>query len=288
MTLSVNHVLAGVLLSGVLVLTGWSAENTQNSATEVTGLIQDNGDQLTALNLHIDGLNRQRTIMVYLPPDYQLSDSRYPVLYMHDGQNLFDEQTSYAGEWRVDETMNRLADNNQLSAIVVGIYNGEAKRMTEYSPWPNDRFGEGEGKAYVDFIVNTLKPEIDRQFRTLASREHTAIMGSSMGGLISHYAIFAYPQVFGRAGVFSPSYWYNDKVFDFTQAHSLPANTRIFLAVGEKEGKDMVDNMQKMATLMSEKEMSGVSVHSQVDDGREHNEAYWADIFDEAVLWLYK
>ena len=289
MIFTVKHFFSGVLLgASTLILAACSTDSTTEGSVEVSEVKHGAANHLVSLNVHIDSLKRDRKILVYLPADYYVSDRRYPVLYMHDGQNLFDEQTSYAGEWRVDETMNSLATNKQLSAIVVGIYNGEVARMTEYSPWPNERFGEGEGKAYVEFIANTLKPTIDRQFRTLPSREHTGIMGSSMGGLISHYAVFAYPEVFGRAGVLSPSYWYNDNVYQFTQRHSLPADTRIFMAVGEKEGEDMVANMQRMATHLVKRELSGVRLHSQVDEGREHNEAYWADIFDEAVLWLYK
>jgi alpha-glucosidase len=122
---------------------------------------------------------------------------------MHDGQNLFDNATSFAGEWKVDEILDSLYTYRGFSAIVVAIYNDDKERINEYSPWKNDSLGiGGDGDKYVKFIVNTLKPFIDRHYRTLSGRENTAIMGSSMGGLISLYAALEYPDVFGNAGIF--------------------------------------------------------------------------------------
>lgn len=106
------------------------------------------------------GLNRHRQVRLYLPPGYSSSDKRYPVLYMHDGQNLFDEATAYAGEWGVDETLNELASAGQLELIVVAIDNGGEKRMTELNPVDHAKFGKAEGKAYVEFIATTVKPYI--------------------------------------------------------------------------------------------------------------------------------
>jgi len=156
--------------------------------------------------LEIPGLNRKRQIRIYVPPGYATSGKRYPVLYMHDGQNLFDVATAYKLEWNVDETLNALAKSDNLEIIVVGIDNGQDKRMTELNAWDNTQFGKQEGKQYIEFIVNVLKPLIDQRFRTKSDRSNTAIMGSSMGGLITHYAINQYPDVFGKAGIFSPSY----------------------------------------------------------------------------------
>ena len=143
----------------------------------------------------IPQLNRTRRIWIYLPPDYNYNtDKRYSVLYMQDGQNLFDDATSYAGEWGVDEFMDSLKYGQ---CIVVGIDNGGDKRMTEYNPYDNKKFGKGEGKKYIDFLVKTLKPFIDKNYRTLPGIQNTGIAGSSMGGLISLYAILQYPKVFG-------------------------------------------------------------------------------------------
>src|SRR5688572_17966548 len=148
-------------------------------------------------------LGNARDITVYLPPSYSRNDgSRYPVVYMHDGQNLFDPRTSFAGEWNVDGTIDH-ASSEGIEAIVVGIPNFGAERCNEYSPFDDPKHGPGKGDAYIAFIVDTLKPIIDADFRTQPGHDATGIAGSSMGGLISLYAMFHRPDVFGFAGVMS-------------------------------------------------------------------------------------
>ena len=151
--------------------------------------------------LEMPGLDRSRTLRVYLPPGYARASRRYPVIYMHDGQNLFDDATAYAGEWGVDETLDALAATRGFEAIVVGIDNGGEQRMAELSPWPSKDVPKAEGEAYLGFITTIVKPFIDTVYRTEPGRRHTAIIGSSMGGLLSHYAINRRPDVFALAGV---------------------------------------------------------------------------------------
>ncbi len=233
-------------------------------------------------------LNRKRKLRLYLPPNYENSTERYPVLYMHDGQNLFDDATSFAGEWEVDESLNALYEKKGFSLIVVGIDNGGEKRMNELSPWENSKYGVAEGKQYMDFIVNIVKPYIDKNYRTLADRKNTAIMGSSMGGLISHHAIFEYPQIFSKAGIFSPSFWYSEAVFPFSQIKKLQSDSRLYFLVGSNEGYDMVEGMNKMVLSLKEQ---GLDQHLVIDrtvkDG-EHNEVFWRSEFSDAITWLFK
>ena len=242
--------------------------------------------QVVPKQLDMPGLDRKRTLRIYLPPGYHQGTERFPVLYMHDGQNLFDDATSYVGEWGIDETMDALALSHGLRIIVVGIDNGGVKRMNELSPWPNARFGAAEGKQYMEFVVKTVKPYVDTNLRTRPEREHTAIMGSSMGGLISHYAIHEYPQVFSKAGIFSPSYWYAKEVFDFTRAHPLPAGSRSYLLMGGKEGPEATGDMLKMAELMRSTGKDQ-ALESVIVPSGEHNETFWRAEFPKAVLWLF-
>ena len=145
-----------------------------------------------------------------MPLDYYTAHKHYPVLYMHDNQNIFDEATAYSRtEWQVDETLNQLHTEGKPSAIIVGINNGD-RRSEEYSPWEHRSIGKPEGKKYAQFVAETLKPYIDSSFRTKPEAKHTGVMGSSMGGLISMYIGLEYPTVFGRVGVFSPSFWVSD------------------------------------------------------------------------------
>lgn len=174
------------IVTSLLLVQGCDTEHDKPSTATKNVIILEK-------TLTIPKLNRQRRLRIYLPENYQLSKQHYPVLYMHDAQNLFDDKTAYAGEWGIDETLNRLAAENGLSLIVVGIDNGLELRMNELSPWPNQEYGVAEGEQYMDFIVNEVKPFIDKSYRTLTDKNNTAIMGSSMGGLISHYAIFEYP-----------------------------------------------------------------------------------------------
>ena len=175
------------------------------AGVELTGNIVGNIRRLRAVES--PQLGNHRDVLVYLPPSYPVSGRHYPTIYMHDGQNLFDAATSYAGEWQVDETMERIAPEG-IEAIVIAVPNMGAERIAEYAPFRDERVGGGRGDAYLAFLVDTLKPDVDRNFRTRRDAEHTGIIGSSMGGLISLYAFLTRPDVFGFAGVMSPSLWF--------------------------------------------------------------------------------
>lgn len=239
----------------------------------------------------IPGLQRTRSIRLYLPPNYESTNEVYPVLYMQDGQNLFDNNTSYAGEWRIDETLNSLYDKYGFSLIVVGIDNGQETRINEYSPWENPKYGKPEGSLYVDFIVTVLKPYIDKNYRTRSEVANTGIMGSSMGGLISHYAILAYPEVFSKAGIYSPSYWFTDEVFKFTEQHSArltPAH-RIHLLGGSQEGsREMGAKMQRVHHIIDNKQPPGANIRLDVIAGGKHSESFWAEHFADTVIYLFQ
>ena len=235
--------------------------------------------------VEMSSLQRKRTYRVYLPSGYADSERRYPVLYMHDGQNLFDDATSYVGEWGVDESLNQLARDCDLEVIVVGVDHGDKLRVTELNPYDNARFGKGEGNAYVDFLVKELKPKIDREFRTLPDRAHTAIMGSSLGGLISNHAINRYPDVFGSAGLLSPSYWIAPQMFAATASNAALKNTRIYLAAGGMEGESMTEGFTQMQTLLQQK--AGADTwQAKLDAEGEHNEAFWQRVFPQAISWM--
>ena len=185
--------------------------------------------------LYSPQLDNRRPVLVYLPRGYNGAERRYPVIYMHDGQNLFDAVTSYAGEWQVDETLNKLAGEG-IEAIVVGLPNMGAERITEYSPYVDRRIKQGgKGHAYVNFIVETVKPLIDDAFRTQPERAHTGIMGSSMGGLISLAAFFQRPEIFGLAGVMSPAFWFGGEAILDTVRQAPFSPGRIYMDVGTAE-----------------------------------------------------
>jgi alpha-glucosidase len=242
-------------------------------------------------SIFIGSLQRNRLIRIYLPPDYHSSNRRYPVLYMHDGQNLFDSLTAYAGEWRVDESLDSIFIRKNLGLIIVGIDNGGVRRMHEYAPWVNETYHdpqEAEGKEYVQFIVEQLKPYVDKTYRTLSESRHTGIMGSSMGGLIAHYAIITYPETFGKAGIFSPSYWFNPEIYNATsQLKKLPVR-KIYILQGGNEFEGMPELTQKMVNTLKSVGLSGSKLRYEMDEAGTHSESFWATYFPEAVRFLFK
>ncbi|RLD21799.1 MAG: hypothetical protein DRI69_03080 [Bacteroidetes bacterium] len=235
----------------------------------------------------LDG--RTRKIWIYLPPGYETSTSSYPVLYMHDGQNLFDDSTSFAGEWHVDESLNDLYESNNIALIVIGVENGGTERLNEYSPWINPTYGGGDGDDYMDFIVETLKPFVDENYRTLSNRENTGLMGSSLGGLISHYGALASPDVFGKAGVFSPSFWFSDSTYIFGHANSNLQNMKIYFWAGGMESSqiDVPANTQAMIDTMISGGFNQSNAVLAVDPNGTHSEAFWSAEFPEAIKWLF-
>ncbi len=233
--------------------------------------------------------NRTRRIWLYLPPDYNTSSKQYPVLYMHDGQNLFDAATSFAGEWQVDETLNSLHASGNYGAIVVGIDNGGASRLNEYSPWNNPQYGGGEGAAYIDFIAQTLKPFIDANYRTLSSPEYTCLFGSSMGGLISTFGAVRYPNVFGKVGAFSPAYWFalNDLNNYISTSTTTISNVRISHVAGQNESGSMVSNINSVSTQLFIRGLVNSNSQIKIDADGTHTEAYWRREFGAAYQWLF-
>lgn len=228
-------------------------------------------------------LNIQKKIWVYLPKDYAYSDKKYPVMYMHDAQNLFDAKTSYVGEWEVDEALNKM--NAQL--IVIGIEHGNEKRIDELTPYKNEKYGGGNGDNYLKFIVETLKPKVDSLYRTKSNAKNTAIFGSSLGGLISFYAVIKHPNVFGKAGIFSPSFWFSDEVYSLMEK-SETSKAKIFFLCGDKENETMVSDLKKMQTLLDRNRCYCLKLNKTVivKDG-EHNEKLWKENFEQAVKWLF-
>jgi glycosidase/predicted alpha/beta superfamily hydrolase len=236
-------------------------------------------------------LGRTRRVWLYLPPGYATSSQRYPVLYMHDGQNVFDARTSYAGEWGVDETLDSLRTVGDAGAIVVAVDNGQQRRFDEYSPWVNQKYGGGQGDAYVDFLVQTLKPYIDRHYRTLTDRLHTGVAGSSMGGLISLYAMLKYPEVFGRVGVFSPAFWVAPSIYEVARrAHPQPG-TRIYMVTGGLEGETPEvyarDHQRMVDTLAAAGFAVGRDMQAAIRADGKHAEWFWRREFPQAYQWLF-
>jgi predicted alpha/beta superfamily hydrolase len=245
-------------------------------------------------------LGNTRDILVYLPPSYPTANRTYPTLYMHDGQNLFDAATSFAGEWRVDDVLEQLAEEG-IEAIVVGIPNAGAQRLHEYSPFRDPRFGGGGAADYLEFVVETVRPLVDDAFRTTGEREGTATIGSSMGGLISLYAFFERPDVFGAVGAVSPSVGFaRDALIGYLERAQFVGG-RVYLDVGTHEGRPRDRDPLELRTdpgayvrlvreardlLVQKGYREGPDLLYVEEEGGVHNEAAWAQRFPRLVRFL--
>lgn len=240
--------------------------------------------QVTKFVIAAPQLDTLKTIWVYLPTNYQNSEKRYPVVYMHDAQNLFDAETSYVGEWEVDEYLDGLKNNE---SIVIGIEHGNEKRIDELTPYKHEKYGGGNGEAYLSFIKNTLKPHIDVMYRTKPDAKHTTLFGSSLGGLISFYGAITYPETFGNAGVFSPSFWFSEKIYDLVTSTEIPESSKFYFLVGDEEGENMVPDQERMVELLKSKGLKEEQIENHIIKGGKHNEAFWKAHFGNAYQWLY-
>lgn len=265
------------------------------------------GTVMVCQNVYSKPTDDSRDVLVYLPPSYANTARWYPVLYMHDGQNLFDEPTSYSGEWRVDETIEALSGEG-IEAIVVGIPNVEAAkpgaRLVQYAPFPNGEIGlPAKGDDYLAFVCDTVKSLIDANFRTLPDRAQTGIMGSSMGALISLYAYFQRPAVFGFVGMMSPAFWFtdDDAIFDYVTAQPHRAG-KLYLDVGTAEmenippddrhagvdsGVYLADARRMNELLLSQGYQPGAELRYVEEEGAVHHESAWARRLPDALrFWL--
>ena len=242
-------------------------------------------------------LGRTRRVLVYLPADYAAQPQRrYPVLYVHDGQNVFDEATSFSGEWGIDEILDRLrqAGQDATGSIVVAVDNGQQFRSDEYIPWPSAALKDqphpgGQGSAYVDFLARTLKPYVDAHYRTRPDAAHTGIAGSSLGGLISVYAALKYPGVFGEVGAFSPAFWVcNDSLRAYAKSHPAAHTARFYFVCGPKESETMLPLMRQWRDELRAEGVPAANLSFHTPATGEHKEWFWQREFPAAYQFLVR
>lgn len=228
-------------------------------------------------------LKNERDIIVWLPPSYFTSSKSYPVLYMHDGQNLFDPNTSFIGyDWKVDETLTTLIRDRMINeVIVVGIYNTKA-RLKEYN------FFTSRGKKYSLFLIKELKPYIDENYRTLRNSNNTALIGSSLGGLISFQLLQHYPNVFGKAACMSNSFWVdNGKIFKSISKNGFDEKALLYIDCGNDEKELIADNRKMCKKIKSQKIFTNGNFYCQFFPDAKHNEHDWAKRLHIPLIFLF-
>ena len=258
------------------------------------------GDVRHHKSFHSTILNNDRDLVVYLPPGYDANPKlRYSVLYLHDGQNLFDGATSFipGKEWQIDETAQRLIAAGKIEPlIIVGVNNTGKDRIDEYTPVQDAKRKIG-GKAdlYGRMLVEELKPFIDANYRTIRDAQHTGLGGSSLGGLVSLYLGLKYPKVFGRLAVVSPSVWFADKhIVSYTNAFAAKPKVRIWMDMGTKEGGNAADAQKAVSdarllrdTLIKKGWKLDKDLQYLEAEGAEHNESAWAERVERILTFLF-
>lgn len=271
---------------------GWSGINAWPRAESTA----PRGVTLLSDDMRMPQLNRNRRIWVYLPQSYGQANKRFPVIYMHDGQNVFDKATSFAGEWGVDETLDRLAAAGDSGAIIIAIDNGGRTRNEEYHLVHPDTGQPGQADAYLEFIVKTLKPLVDGAFETKSDRLNTAIMGASSGGSISLYAALKYPDIFGKAALFSTPLWVEPRfVAIAATANAYRAGTKLWFICGANEkvgqgppGMFARDQPALIDALAGAGFSRTTQLRATIDPAGQHNEQFWGRTFEDAYKWLFQ
>lgn len=280
--------------AGALALTAGAAAGCAGAAAVAPAARWTPGPAVSLFETGFDmpQLGRRRTIRLYLPPGYAGSDRRYRVLYMMDGQNLFDAATSFAGEWGVDDTLDRLVRAGDPGAIVIGVDNGGPARAEEYHPiLPGGEPGKAD--AFVNFLCQALKPEVDARLRTLTGPADTAILGASSGATLALHAAFTRPDVFGLAGAFSAPLWLAPAPAREVMA-LLPVRpwSRIALVSG---GREFVGDLQPGVFAAGLEPMRAAlfaagyrpdQIRIETDPDGQHNEAFWGRAFEGVYRFL--
>lgn len=244
--------------------------------------------EILSEDFEIPSMIKTRRLSVLLPYNYHETDKRYPVLYLQDGQNLFDEFAPF-GNWGLTKRLAVLAEQGMGDVIVVAIDHAEEQRIAEFTPSFRTRLGVGDGKKYVRFLADRLKPYIDQNFRTLPDRMHTGIGGSSMGGLISLYAGIMYPEVYSKLMIFSPSLWVSPQIHQQAIQLHEPGGMQFYLYAGGRESENMLASMEQLRVGLRANTSApeAMDVHLAVDPEGQHNELRWGIEFPYALEWLF-
>jgi predicted alpha/beta superfamily hydrolase len=236
----------------------------------------------------IPQLGRKRRISALLPADYYETDKSYPVLYLKDGQNLFDENAPF-GNWAIDKSLEELYREGYTDIIVIAIDHGGEDRITEYLPYFNFKFGKGEGELYLKFVENTLIPYVNKKYRTKTEREFTGIGGSSMGGLISLYAGLNHQETFSKMMIFSPSLWIAPRIFQQAVNFHPELPTKMYIYAGGKESEKHMPNVLRFKNALVENKVKSINMDLKLSLNPEgtHSESFWRPEFPRALKWLY-
>lgn len=230
---------------------------------------------------------RKRRISALLPYDYYHSNRFYPILFLNDGQNLWEDDAPY-GNWGIDDTLKNMAAEGMKDVIIIAIDHGGKERLSEYSPYSTPKFGEAQGDLYLDFLINTLKPYIEKTFRILPGRINAGIGGSSMGGLISLYAGIKHSDIFSKLMVFSPSLWIAPKLFEDITHYQPEELVEMYIYAGKHESESHLDNVKRFEQVLKNSPCAEkTKFQLSINPNGTHSEVFWSHEFPIALKWLF-
>ncbi len=239
---------------------------------------------------------RDRQALVWLPPGYDAAvGRRYPVVYLHDGQNVFDAATSFIGvEWGADETADRLVRADSIPPCILVAVANTPDRIADYTWVPDERSGGGGAAAYARYLIEELKPSIDSTYRTLPDAAHTTVLGSSLGGIVSLWLALEHPGVFGRVGCVSPATWWAGRDIVRVAAAAPHAPARVWLDIGTAEGaasegdpaRALADTRALRDALAARADARSMALHYEEVAGARHDERAWSARLDRILVFL--
>lgn len=259
----------------------WADTKGNHTTTEQVSILTS--------QLWLKALKRYRRIWVCLPPDYSSNPNRrYPVIYLHDGQNVFDAATSFAGEWKVDEALQTLSNQPGWEPVIaVAVDNGGGERINELTPFRNPTYGGGQGELYGKALVEDVKPLIDSLFRTKKDRINTALGGSSLGGIETLYMGFAWPQIYSKLLVFSPSLWYSDSLQQFIFGQPQLPDVRMYLLAGTNESASMIAETNSFYNGLISNGFLPSNISKNIISGGTHSEGFWSQYVKVGLEFLF-
>ncbi len=242
--------------------------------------------QLWQKGFKADSQLQARDIYVYLPPLYEQQASTYPTIYMHDGQNLFDPTRAYLGQtWQAEKTLNYLIENKVIEPVIVIALDNTSQRILDYTPSSTSQYGGGGAKLYLDMIVKTLIPRIEKEFRVNHTTDSRAIIGSSLGGLVSLYSMISHPDSFGKVAALSPSLWWDEKFMIKQLERSKFLAKKIWIDSGSLENEILNDVLLLESYLIDR--ISASDFKTSIQNGADHSEKYWAQRLPFILKFLF-
>ncbi len=284
--------LLGLIIWGGFIARGkyYQHKEEERRAAYYENIVDTSSPTVTVLrdSIEIGYQNEKRTIHIYVPPNYAMdSTTRYPVIYMMDGESSFNDMENMGPEWQIDEVINEASANGKPTAIVIGINQSDKSRDAEYTPWINDDNPDAHGAQFAEWVTTDLKSFVDSNYRTKPAVTFTSIGGISRSGMMAYYMLMAHPDIFGNAIIMSPSMWVDhDKLMAMELTPDQYKNKKIHVSVGQYEGGLMVPAAKGVYEKFKAYGLDDNHVKYDMIMNESHWHITWRKAFASAYPWM--